>query len=453
MPTKSRSGNVDMSMTFELEIKDGCLLRPILSEEPESHHLYPFDVAIPEGVVEIADDAFFSVPEFRISKLKLPKTLRRIGNRAFKNTLDDIHYLTLPERLEYIGEEAFYCDYLGCHPKVKKIIVRDMVQYLGARAFFGFDELETLTLGKGLNHIGEGVVGMCLTLQSVTAECPETIVEGNSLQWHNKLLAVWGEMDSYTVSPQVEEIGDWAFSSCLTERSIFGNKEYGPKEVVLPDGLRRIGDFAFHDLRLRQLHIPDSVEDIGLNPISFCPVERLSGKFTYDGRAIIFGNHLRAHIWKAESNEIPDQVEILDELAFNNFKVPKSIVIPSSVRVIGKECFFMAQYLKELTFCEGLERIEDKAFFWCYGLKEITFPTTLKELGSETFGFAENVRKIIFKSKVPPMVRDSVIRDEKFKGIIRVPAESVEAYRKVFPELTKPTPAYPNGRILIIKTN
>lgn len=452
MPTKSKSGSVDMSMTFELEIKDGRVLRPILSEEVKPHRLYSFEVTVPEGVIEIADDAFFSVPSFRIHKLKLPKTLRRIGNRAFKNTLDEILYLTLPAGLEYIGEEAFHCDQLVCYPKVKKVKIPDGVQYLGARAFFGFMQLKSLHLGKSLTHIGEGIVGRCLQLQSFTAECPETKVEGNALQWHKKLIAVWGEMDSYTVSSQVEDIGDWAFSSCTTETSVYGDKKYGPEEVILPNGLRRIGDYAFYYLRLKELHIPDSVEYIGLNPISFCPVRKLSGKFTYDGRAIIFGSHLRAHIWIADSNEIPDQVEIIDEMAFVNFRQPESIIIPSSVKEIGKECFFQAN-IKEVTFSEGFERIGDEAFFWCDGLKEISFPTTLKELGRETFGFAKNVKKIIFKSKIPPIIKDSVIRDINFKGIIRVPAESMEAYRKAFPELTKPTPAYPNGRILIIKPN
>lgn len=448
MPTKSKSGNADMSMTFELEIKDGCLLRPILSEKPE--HLYSFEVEVPEGVVEIANDAFFSVPQFRISKLKLPKTLRRIGNRAFKNALDDIHFITLPPALEYIGEEAFQSETHGGFPLVKKIIVPDSVEYIGARAFFGFEKLESVSLGSGIKQIGAGILGKCYHLASVTSNNPEILVEGNALAWQNTLVAVWGDMDEYSVANDVVEIGDWAFSSCHTEKSVYGNDHYGPKVVTLPDGLRRIGDFAFHNLRLEQLHIPDSVEDIGLNPISFCPVKKLSGKFTYDGRAIIVGNHLRAHIVRAESNEIPGQVEIIDEMAFNNFRQPESITIPSPVKEIGKESFFMAG-IKEVTFSEGLERIDDEAFFWCDGLKEISFPATLKELGKETFGFAENVKRIIFKSEVPPMVQDSVIRDYNFKGIIRVPAESMEAYRKAFPELTKPTPAYPNGRILIIK--
>ncbi|MCM1224453.1 MAG: leucine-rich repeat domain-containing protein [Lachnospiraceae bacterium] len=439
-------------MTFELEIKDGRVLRPILSEEVEPNHLYKYDVTIPEGVVEIADDAFYSVPEFRISKLKLPKTLRRIGIRAFKNTLDGTHNLTLPSGLEYIGDDAFQSEYEGDTPLVKAIKVPDSVKHLGARAFFGFGKLESLHLGSSITHIGDGIVAQCYLLDSVTSASPEVNVDGNALIWKDTLLAVWGEMDSYTVPPDIKEIGDWAFSSCRTEKSFYGDKKYGPEQVDLPEGLRRIGDFAFYYLRLKQLHIPDSVEEIGLNPISFCPIKELSGKFTYDGRAIIVGNHLRAHIWIAESADIPDQVGILDEQAFINFSKPESITIPSSVRVVGKECFFMSA-IKELTFNEGLEKIDDEAFFWCHGLKEISFPSSLKELGSETFGFADNVRKIIFKGEIPPKFPDCIIRDENFKGIIRVPAESMDAYRQAFPELTKPTPAQPNGRILKIKTN
>lgn len=444
-----------MSMTFELEIKDGCLIRPILVGDDEKegrYSKYIFDVTVPEGVTEIADDAFYSVQNFKIGKLKLPSTLRRIGHRAFKDSFYETHYLTLPKHLEFIGDEAFSNDAFGSSSLVKSINVPDSVKSIGNRAFFNFIVLKTLKLGKGLTHIGEGIVGKCLELESITSNSSEVRSDEHSLVYQNKLLAVWGSMDSYTVSSEIEEIGDWAFASCHTDTSIYGNKHYGPKEVILPEGLRRIGDFAFHYLRLQELHIPDSVEEVGLNPINFCPVKKLSGKFTYDGRAIIVGNHLRAHIWRADSNEIPDCVEILDELSFNNFRQPESIVIPSSVKEIGKECFFMAA-IKELTLNEGLEKIDDEAFFWCHGLREVRFPTTLKELGSETFGYADNVAKMIFKGEIPPKFPDCVIRHDKFKGIIRVPADSIEAYRKAFPELTAPTPAYPNGRILKIKTN
>ncbi len=449
MPTESGNGNADMSLTLELEIKDGCLIRPILSGEEIKPNVYHgFEVIIPEDVVEIADDAFNSVPGFCIRTLKLPKNLRRIGHRAFKNAFaPQFRYLTLPKHLEFIGDEAFWQKnyFWG----VKSINVPDSVRYIGYGAFFNFIGLKKLKLGKGLTHIGEAFVAHGWNLESIISDNPAVRCDENSLVWQNKLIAVWGELDSYTVPSEIEEIGDRAFTSC---RNMSYGPSLGPKEIILPEGLRRIGNYAFSGVRLQQLHIPDSVQEVGLNPICDCPVKKLSGKFTYDGRAIIWGNHLRAHISSADSNEIPDHVETLDILAFPTLRQPAAIVIPSSVKEIGTRCFYHAK-IKELTFNEGLQKIDDEAFFWCDGLSEITFPSTLKELGSETFGYAKNLKGIIFKEAVPPKFPDCVIRHDNFKGIIRVPADSIDAYRKAFPELITPTPEYPDGRILEINDN
>ncbi len=43
-----------------------------------------FTIAIPEGVEEISDRAFYDIPE--LEKVILPKTLKRIGNAAFACT-------------------------------------------------------------------------------------------------------------------------------------------------------------------------------------------------------------------------------------------------------------------------------------------------------------------------------------------------------------------------------
>lgn len=57
-------------------------------------------------------------------------------------------------------------------------------------------------------------------------------------------------IDGYPVT----EIGESAFHYGSNGQNV---------RILLPDGITKIGDFAFRDLKLTELNIPDSVEEIG----------------------------------------------------------------------------------------------------------------------------------------------------------------------------------------------
>ena len=431
-----------MSITFELEIKDGRVVRPVLSGEIPANSCHIFELIIPEGVTEIADDAFYSVRGLRFSKVTLPKSLLRIGHRAFKNSLERIRGMKFPPKLEFIGDEAFSCE--DGDSFAKTLTIPNNVHTIGSRAFFNWMKLTTVKLGKSVADIGEGAFGLCTSLDSVTGN----LADGNMVVCGDRLIAVYGAMDSFTVPDGIEEIGDYAFSSCRIDRDFYGDKKYGPETVTLNDRIRRIGKHALRGLRITELTIPDSVEEIGANPIYHSPVKTLYGKFTYQGRAIIVGNRLCAHVRIADSYEIPEGVEILEEDSFNNCRNQEVMAFPSSLRIIGRACFGFAQWIKELRFNDGLETIGEEAFMWCSALTTVTIPASVKEIGNDTFGMCEGIAKIVFEGDVPPACQGNIIRPDRFKGAVKVPAGSVGAYREVFPALAQPVPAYPNGRIL-----
>ena len=60
---------------------------------------------IPEGVMEVADLAFFSCTN--LTAVKFPTTLKRIGDCAFK-FCDRLKSIDIPDTVTEIGEQAFY---------------------------------------------------------------------------------------------------------------------------------------------------------------------------------------------------------------------------------------------------------------------------------------------------------------------------------------------------------
>lgn len=120
---------------------------------------------IPEGVEHIEEDAFAFC---RFSKIILPKSMKKIGKRAFYEALAD--EIVLPEELEEIGEYAFSRSELlrikipesikeikkGTFDtaEIREVILPDSIEILGDRAFKSISQTEEIKLPKNLKRIG-----------------------------------------------------------------------------------------------------------------------------------------------------------------------------------------------------------------------------------------------------------------------------------------------------------
>ncbi len=94
--------------------------------------------------------------------------------------------------------------------------------------------------------------------------------------------------------------------------------------------------------------------------------------------------------WSLSNNEsilesvvLGDQIEKIDEYAFKNCKLLKSIVMPG-VKSIGKEAFGDCCNLSEVNM-PAVETIGDGAFMKCESLENITLPQSLNHIGSSAF--------------------------------------------------------------------
>lgn len=129
------------------------------------------------------------------------------------------------------------------------------------------------------------------------------------------LTGYWGEEENVEVPRRVKEIGDMAFghSGCTNIKSI-----------VLPNGLKRIGDSAFELCQnMEKINIPQTVTEIGV--AAFCECERL--------REIT----------------LPNKPHSIGERAFFRCISMQSITFPASTIEIGITPFLS---------CEGLQSIE-----------------------------------------------------------------------------------------------
>ena len=245
------------------------------SKSGENKFEYNKNLVIPDKnsngdiITEISDSAFEYTKNDYIYKTDtgyspngldsviIPKTVKRIGAKAFKN-----HKLTevsLPDGLEYIGDLAFNGNI------IKDVTIPDSVTEIGNGAF-SLNRIATAKLPKGIKTIPNGIFSRNITLTEI--EIPHGVeIIGDSA-------FIGCALKKLTLPDTVKTIKSRAFSSSRIEELVIpasvekiesqafaSNKKFRHlKSVILTEGLKEIGSNAFKSCLIEEIHIPNSLE-------------------------------------------------------------------------------------------------------------------------------------------------------------------------------------------------
>ncbi len=157
----------------------------------------------------------------------IPSTLggypvKVIGDRAFETIDEVITGITLPDGLEVIEDEAL------AFLEIKNITLPASLKSIGDFAFRGTD-ITSITIPKNVTKIGYGVFSWCQDLSSITVEAGNTNYE--------------------------------AVNNCLIKKET-GTLLYGGDNAVIPDGVKVIESYAFSQVDVTTIIIPNSVTTI-----------------------------------------------------------------------------------------------------------------------------------------------------------------------------------------------
>ena len=146
-------------------------------------------------------------------------------------------------------------------------------------------------------------------------------------------------------------------------------------EVIIPDGVKRIGKEAFYDCEnLTSITLPNGVTSISDKAFQLCT--------------------------GLTSITIPDSVTSIGDEAFYGCEKLKSITLPDKVKIIGIQTFYGCSALEKIKLPNSLDTIELQAFQGCSSLKEITLPESLQEI--EYRSFCSGLSKVIIKCHIKP---------------------------------------------------
>lgn len=154
----------------------------------------------------------------------------------------------------------------------------------------------------------------------------------------------------------------------------------GKEHVVILDGVKTIGKYAFANCRLKSVVIPDSVTDIRTSAFSGCK----------NLESVVFGKSLKT----------------IGDDSFESCVNLKSLTLPENVLSIGDYAFLRAG-LEDIQLNEGLTYIGRSAFA-CTQIKTLSVPASIADFRTDFIGNEiEEVIAPFFRKDIP----DSCIRN------------------------------------------
>lgn len=216
------------------------------------------------------------------------------------------------------------------------------------------------------------------------------------------------------------------------------------EEVVLPEGIWELCNYAFYFSGIKRMTIPASTARIGYGVFTGCQsletFEVAEGNsYYYDTNGILMGSTNRYVATcivavPAKLNivdfTIPDNVGMIDMMAFSYNKSLKRIVIPSSVTRVNDLAFNMCENLKQVVWNASTTNIAYGCFMGCSALEQFTIPETVKNIESAAFYACPALRTITIRNGNPIGVVNGSFGDEVFENAtLYVPTGSAKYYR------------------------
>ena len=395
-------------------------------------------VMFPASLMYVGNYAFYQCEGLQKIETPIDSKLKEFGANAFRGC----SFLSNPRlentKLESIGDFAFYgCTVLSNRPDYPEQLVPSSVTHIGQGAYreaglsssekadaygviyagnwvvgysgstaasiilndetvgiadYAFaNDTELLTV-EGMPHVrylGEGAFLNCQSLQEVslsrnlTAIQPYTFFQCMSLSTVGETLYSIREIGEYAffqcdslrsinlAGASVTEIGDFAFYSCG-----------GAEQIVLNDGLEKIGDYAFYHNLVTEIVMPDSVRSIGSH--AFALSEKLTNLKLNEGLLEI-GDYAFRYSLGLKEIVIPNSVVSVGNAAFLQCINTETLVLGSGLERIGDYAFGVMGALNSVEFPQELHSIGEYAFVYCTGLKSVVLPKNLEYVGLHAF--------------------------------------------------------------------
>ncbi len=309
---------------------------------------YCYDVTsfeIPEGVVDVRSHTFTLCS--RLTDVIVPSSVTSIDMSAFQFCDKLVNFTVDPANAVYSSRNGLLLSKDGrtlLRGVNGEVVIPSCVTEIGDSAFKGFHGLKSVVIPDGVLSIGANAFNSCRTLMGMAI--PQSVTNIGTRAFDGSCIGhflVDAANGFYTSREGMLLTKD-------AETLIRGNMG-NDGEVVIPDGVKIVGEGAFKSLGLECATIPNSVTNIGVSAFEGC--------------------------WDLAQVIIPGSVKTIEMRAFDSCENLVSLEIARGLESIGVRAFGSCR-LTRVTIPDSVTNIEWGAFSDCRELKEVWLPKHLE---------------------------------------------------------------------------
>ena len=266
----------------------------IIRSPPFSKRLSPPPISI--SIAPLRSRAIVHVD---LSSYRMPN----LGAYTFAGCIF-LRSVVLPSSLSAVDDFMF----MECFA-LRSLVLPAGIREIGSRSFFGCRSLSDLSLPRYVTSVGQRAFAYCLSLETVT------VAQG----------------DTNTFSD-----GD-------------DDDDGGLSGLVLPSGLKVLGDFAF---------------------VRCCSLSKVS---------------------------LPPDCQLCDA-CFYGCSSLRMLTLPSNLTCLPSQAFYDCSVLKYLKLPDRLEKVGQSCFAYCTALRSVTFPASVSSIGKGAFQFDSFLSEVALAS-------------------------------------------------------
>ena len=201
------------------------------------------------------------------------------------------------------------------------------------------------------------------------------------------------------------------FITVIESIAEFDEKKLGNKTLILPKYLKEIKGKAFKDRSIKEIIMPEKVDIIG--DFAF---ESSAGikKVDLSKGLVKLGNGVFRYSCITDI-KLPDGLKTIPPEAFYNSYL-KHISLPSSLTSIGEDAFYACDSLEEIIIPDGTQIIEGYAFSGCEFLKKVSLPSSLRVIEQGAFSDC-GIEEIFIPDGVEGIGRNAFMDCKELKSV------------------------------------
>lgn len=345
---------------------------------------------IPNSVENIGEGAFFSCT--RLKKINIPSSVKSIGNGAFYDC-KNLENIVVPDSVTNLDSYVFgkcialksavigkrvksLCNQIFTQcTNLASVTIKGELESIGSYAFLNCNQLSKINIPDSVSKIGTYAFSSCSSIYNINIPKSLLSIEDCAFDYCN--------LNTFTITPNVEKISDEAFCNFCIEHLKSDNEKYVVKDNVLfSQDMKKLVYCAIKsdDEDGFSYKVPNSVTEIA--PYAFSE-ESISG-ITFSENLKTIGGHAFCNTQIGKVN-IPSYVTQIGDYAFSGCFNITNVTIPGNVSKISDYSFYECNQLSSFTISEGVKSIGKYICSNYSGIKSINIPASVNSVSPFAF--------------------------------------------------------------------